>query len=90
MSEQTVDRGEIAADLEGARNDFLRLLSLVCDDEWNKPTSGTRWSNEELLFHVVFGYMVVKRLLILSGSLDAYPTASVADSLGFSTQPHRS
>jgi hypothetical protein len=65
MSEPTIDRAEIAAELEGARNDFLGLLSLVGDDEWDKPTLGTRWSNEELLFHMVFGYMVVQRLLIL-------------------------
>jgi hypothetical protein len=65
MSEPTIDRGEIVAELEDARNDFLGLLSLVGDDEWDRPTSGTRWSNEELLFHMVFGYMVVQRLLIL-------------------------
>ena len=26
---------------------------------------GTRWTNEQLLFHMVFGYMVVLRLLVL-------------------------
>ena len=34
-------------------------------DAWAKPTGGTRWTNEQLLFHMVFGYMIVQRLLIL-------------------------
>jgi DinB family protein len=55
----------LSADLERARNDFHRLLICVGEDEWDKPTSGTRWTNEQLLFHMVFGYMVVQRLLIL-------------------------
>ena len=59
------DRASLAADLERARTDFHHLLALVGDDEWGKPTSGTRWTNEQLLFHMVFGYMIVQRLLIL-------------------------
>jgi hypothetical protein len=53
------------SDLERARTDFRRLLTDVGEDEWEKPTSGTRWNNEELLFHLVFGYMVAQRPLIL-------------------------
>ena len=34
-------------------------------DDWGKPTLGTRWTNEQLLFHMVFGYMLVQRLLVL-------------------------
>ncbi len=33
--------------------------------DWGKLTHGTRWTNEQLLFHMVFGYMVVLRLLVL-------------------------
>ncbi len=55
----------MTADLERARSDFHHLLTLVGNDDWKKATSGTRWTNEELLFHMVFGYMVVQRLLPL-------------------------
>src|SRR5215211_1807188 len=44
---------------------FRHLLTVVLDDEWGKPTSGTRWTNEQLLFHMVFGYMIAQRLLLL-------------------------
>ncbi|MEC5193187.1 MULTISPECIES: DinB family protein [unclassified Arthrobacter] len=29
----------------------------------HRKSNGTRWTNEELLFHMVFGYMVVRALL---------------------------
>jgi hypothetical protein len=60
-----VNRADIAADLERARIEFHRLLALAGPDDWGKPTRGTRWTNEQLLFHMVFGYMVVQRLLVL-------------------------
>lgn len=61
-----IDRVEIAADLERARAEFHRLLDEAeRNDAWTKPTCGSRWTNEQLLFHMVFGYMVVQRLLIL-------------------------
>jgi hypothetical protein len=61
-----IDRAEIAADLERARVEFHRLLTETeRKDAWSKPTRGTRWTNDQLLFHMVFGYMIVQRLLIL-------------------------
>jgi hypothetical protein len=61
-----IDRAEIAMDLERARVEFHRLLDAAeRHDAWAGPTHGTRWTNEQLLFHMVFGYMVVQRLLIL-------------------------
>jgi hypothetical protein len=64
--DSTIDRGEIAADCDRARIEFHRLRAdAERNDAWTKPTCGTRWTNEQLLFHMVFGYMVVQRLLIL-------------------------
>ncbi|MFD4460466.1 DinB family protein [Nocardia sp. NPDC058480] len=65
MAADLVDRAAIAADLERARSEFHRLLASTAPDEWAAPTNGTRWTNEQLLFHMVFGYMVVQRLLPL-------------------------
>ncbi|WP_197281255.1 MULTISPECIES: DinB family protein [unclassified Mycobacterium] len=62
---QPIDRAAIAAELERVRVDFRHLIELADDEDWTKATKGTRWSNEELLFHMVFGYMVVQRLLLL-------------------------
>jgi hypothetical protein len=64
MIETVIDRVALATDLERARADFHHVMSLVNDDEWDKPTSRTRWTNEELLFHMVFGYIFVQRGLL--------------------------
>jgi hypothetical protein len=69
------DRAGIAADLEDARVAFHRLLDVAGPDDWRRPTLGTRWTNEQLLFHMVFGYMVVHRLLILVKVFDRLPDA---------------
>lgn len=64
--DSSIDRGEFAADFERARIEFHRLRAEAeRDDAWTKPTRGTRWTKEQLLFHMVFGYMVVQRLLTL-------------------------
>jgi hypothetical protein len=64
--DSTIDRAEIAADLERARVELHRLLAEAeRSGAWTKPTRGTRWTNQQLLFHMVFGYMIVQRLLIL-------------------------
>ena len=61
-----IDRAQIATDLERVRVEFQRLLAdAERRDAWAHPTLGTRWTNEQLLFHMVFGYMVVQRLLVL-------------------------
>jgi hypothetical protein len=61
-----VDRTALATDIERARAEFHRLLvDAERHDAWTKSTHGTRWTSEQLLFHMVFGYMVVERLIIL-------------------------
>ena len=60
-----VDRAAIAADLERARVVLHELVDGASAAELARRSSGTRWTNEQLLFHMVFGYMVVRRLLVL-------------------------
>jgi hypothetical protein len=65
-ADSTINRAAITADLERARVEFHRLLAEgQRHDAWTKPTRGTGWTNEQLLFHMVFGYMIVQRLLVL-------------------------
>jgi hypothetical protein len=74
--DSTIDRAEITADLERARVEFHRLLAEAeRNDAWTKPTRETRWTNEQLLFHMVFGYMVVQRLLLLVWVFGRLPDA---------------
>lgn len=58
-----VDRAAIAGELERTRVQLHRLLADASDTSLRSRSAGTRWTNEQLLFHMVFGYMVVAALL---------------------------
>ncbi len=66
----------MSADLARARAEFHGLLAdAERNGAWHKPTQGTRWNNEQLLLHMVFGYMLVQRLLFLVRLLSRLPEA---------------
>jgi hypothetical protein len=60
-----VDRNEIAEELRRVRADFHQLVSTTTPDCLRRRSNGTRWSNRQLLFHMVFGFIVVRTLLPL-------------------------
>ena len=68
-----MDRAEIAAELEWARTDFRRLLDAATTAERRAGTHGTKWSNEQLLFHMLFGYLLVHNLQPLVAVLTRLP-----------------
>ena len=55
----------IHAGLERARSTLHDLASNASAADLRSPTHGTKWTNQQLLFHMVFGYMIVLRLLWL-------------------------
>lgn len=59
------DRQAIHAELEQVRADLVRLVAEATAAELRRRTEGTRWTNRQMLFHMVFGYMIVRRLLPL-------------------------
>lgn len=65
MSVRPVDRATVAADLERCRQDLHALLSGATRAQLRRRSGGTRWTNEQLLFHMVFGFLIVRRLLPL-------------------------
>jgi hypothetical protein len=60
-----VDRQSISAELEASRRQLHELLAGADAAALRRPSDGTRWTNEQLLFHMVFGYLVVRVLLPL-------------------------
>ena len=65
---------EIAAEIRSARDDFHRLVDEATTAELRKPSNGTKWTNDQLLFHMLFGYLVVRRLLWLVRAFSMLPT----------------
>lgn len=58
----SVRRDEIRGELERARATFRLLLEQASEDDLRRPSRGTRWTNEQLLFHMLFGYLIVRAL----------------------------
>lgn len=64
---------EILAGYSRARHDLDAWLQSANDADLRRRSNGTRWTNEELLFHMVFGYMVVRALLPLVHLISRLP-----------------
>ena len=60
-----VDRHRIHDELERVRADFHHLVEQASDTGLRRRTNGTRWTNGQLLWHMAFGYLIVRRLLPL-------------------------
>ena len=65
MNGAAADREAIHAELERARAVFASLLTGAGPADLRRGTVGTRWTNQQLLFHMLFGYLVVRTLLPL-------------------------
>ena len=60
-----LDRAAVRAEMERAMLDFHRLVSDATPEDLRRPSAGTRWTNQQLLFHMLFGYLIVRALLVL-------------------------
>ncbi|MFE2146794.1 DinB family protein [Streptomyces sp. NPDC059456] len=66
MDDMAMDRQTVFADYERARQAFHDLVDNATKAHLARPTNGTRWTNEQLLWHMFFGYVVVRVLLVLA------------------------
>ncbi|WP_328828828.1 DinB family protein [Streptomyces sp. NBC_00252] len=62
---EPMDRQAVYDEYARARETFHRLLAGASKDDLARPTGGTKWTNQQLLWHMLFGYMVVRALLVL-------------------------
>lgn len=60
-----MDRDSIAAEMDAARAALHALLTTAGAADLRRRSDGTRWTNHQLLFHMVLGYAVVRVLLPL-------------------------
>jgi hypothetical protein len=76
--------------MHDARKDFQRLVDGATTADLRKRSDGTRWTNDQLLFHMLFGYLVVRRLLSLVRGFAMLPAAwsrRFAQGLNAATRP---
>lgn len=60
-------------ELEQARETFHHLLATADDDDLRRPSSGTKWTNKQLLFHMLLGYLIIRALSTLVRLLGRLP-----------------
>lgn len=65
----------IVQELGAARDDFHALLDSASRRELRQPSEGTKWTNGQLLFHMLFGYLLVRNLLWLVGVFARLPAS---------------
>jgi hypothetical protein len=68
-----VDRRSIHQEMERSRATVHQLVSRSSPADLRRRSDGTRWTNGQLLFHMVFGYMIVRALLGLVRTFDRLP-----------------
>jgi hypothetical protein len=52
-------------EFERARETFHDLLATAGDAELRRPSNGTKWTNRQLLFHMLLGYLIIRALSTL-------------------------
>ncbi|ONI84752.1 maleylpyruvate isomerase [Saccharothrix sp. ALI-22-I] len=60
-----MDKQAVHDDMERARATFHALLEQASDADLRRKSDGTRWNNEQLLFHMLLGFLVIRALLAL-------------------------
>ncbi len=83
-------RDAIHEEMERARAEFRTLLSASTAADLARGSSGTRWTNGELLFHMLFGYLITRNLRLVVKLVTRLPLPvqrSFARLLDSSTRP---
>src|SRR3954468_13396248 len=70
-----MDNEQICTELDRVRRDFRELLDTATVAELRKPTEGTKWTNEQLLFHMLFAFLLVRNLRPLVWAFSLLPDA---------------
>jgi hypothetical protein len=75
-----MQQSEINAEMRRAQTDFRAIVATASPANLRRRTNGTRWTNWQLLFHMVLGYLVVRTLMPLVHAL-----GRLGHSRGFAT-----
>lgn len=85
-----MDKQAVHDELERARASFHQLLETATPAQLAQASDGTRWTNRQLLFHMLFGYLLIPTLLIVTRLLNRLPpsvSTAFARALNAATRP---
>jgi hypothetical protein len=81
-------REHLRSDLEAAQQEFYDMVASISEQSWAKPSDNPGWTNGQLLFHVLLGFILVLPLagiMVFFGHLPAVCSRIFAAILNFST-----
>ncbi|WP_255311107.1 hypothetical protein [Streptomyces viridosporus] len=70
------DRRAVHDELERVRIEFRQLLESATHVDLVRASERTRWTNEQLLFHMLFGCLLVRPLLLVFALLGRLPLSA--------------
>jgi DinB superfamily len=85
-----MDRQAVHQEMERARVAFHELVDSASDTDLRRRSAGTLWSNKQLLFHMLLGYLIVRalrNLVVLFSRLPEPVGRSFARILNAATTP---
>lgn len=73
MTGSTPSHADIHAELDRARAEFHALVTTATPVDLARRSSGTDWTNRQLLFHMLFGYLISRNLRVIVVLLSRTP-----------------
>src|SRR6266702_1875803 len=65
MVERSPSLAELHAEMDRARSEFHSLVAGATPDDLQRKSDGTEWTNRQLLFHMLFGYLITLNLRVI-------------------------
>ena len=66
----------VRADLEWIANDYRSILTAARSDELDLLSNGTRWTNRQLLFHMLLGQLITRMVIAVMGAFSRLPAGA--------------
>jgi len=85
-----MNREVVHQELEAARAAFHHLAATATAADLRRQSNGTRWTNKQLLFHMLLGYLILRaltRLVRVFGRLPDGASRAYAQFLNKATRP---
>ena len=81
-------RARLRSDLEAVRGEFHAMAASISEREWTEPSQNPGWTNGEIVFHILLGFILVvplARLLVFFDHLPALCSRIFSEILNLST-----
>ena len=85
-----MDRAVVHQELDAARTTFHRLVDTATAVDLRRRSNGTMWTNKQLLFHMLLGFLILRaltRLVHVFGRLPGGASRTYARILNAGTRP---